>query len=127
MGRQTAATVVWLPPGGLSSGDAPPIVVVAKSAKLRFRLRRKLRPLPCSSSPHRAGRGGGPFWSRQKRNGPYPQGVCRIRKRQSRQRLRDCTVQREKRLARSGAVALRARRGSAYQCLLRFGLADRHA
>ena len=53
-----------------SWADAPPIVVVAKSAKLRFRLRRKLRPLPCSSSPHRAGRGGGPFWSCQKRNGP---------------------------------------------------------
>ena len=27
-------------------------LVVAKSAQLRFRLRRKLRPLPCSSSPH---------------------------------------------------------------------------
>ena len=49
---------------------------------------RKLRPLPCSSSPHRAERGGGPFRSCQKRNGPYPQGVRRIRKRQSRQRLR---------------------------------------
>lgn len=67
----------------------PPIVVVAKSAQLRFRLRRKLRPLPCSSSPHRAGRGGGPFRSCQKRNGP-------------------CTVQREKCVARCGAVALRA-------------------
>ena len=63
--------------------DAPPIVVVAKSAQLRFRLRRKLRPLPCSSSPHRAGRGGGPFRSCQKRNGP-------------------CTVQREKTLRRVG-------------------------
>ena len=42
------------------------------------------------------------FWSCQKRNGPYPQGVCRIRKRQSRQRLRDCTVQREKTLRRVG-------------------------
>ena len=41
--------------------DAPPIVVVAKSAQLRFRLRRKLRPLPCSSSPHRAGHGGAPY------------------------------------------------------------------
>ena len=64
-----------LPQGALSMRDAPPIVVVAKSAKLRFRLRRKLRLLPCtpralprplrglgrSSSPHRAGRGGGPF------------------------------------------------------------------
>ena len=46
--------------GALSMRDAPPIVVVAKSAQLRFRLRRKLRLLPCSSSPHRAGRGGGP-------------------------------------------------------------------
>ena len=58
--------------GAVSTGDAPPIVVVAKSAKLRFRLRRKLRPLPCSSFPHRAGRGGGPFWLRQKENAPRP-------------------------------------------------------
>ena len=69
-----------------------PHVVVAKSAQPRFRVRRKLRPLPCtpralphplrglgrSSSPHRAGRGGTPYRSCQKRNGP-------------------CTVQREKR------------------------------
>ena len=52
--------------GGNSHADgwaeAPPIVVVAKSAQLRFRLRRKLRPLPCSSSPHRAVRGGGPIF-----------------------------------------------------------------
>ena len=80
---------ILLPQGAASTGDAPPIVVVAKSAKLRFRLRRKLRPLPCSSSPHRAGRGGGPFRACQKRNGP-------------------CTVQREKCVARCGAVALRA-------------------
>ena len=80
---------ILLPQGAASTGDAPPIVVVAKSAQLRFRLRRKLRPLPCSSSPHRAGRGGGPFRSCQKRNGP-------------------CTVQREKCVARCGAVALRA-------------------
>ena len=87
---------------GLSSGMHPH-VVVAKSAQPRFRVRRKLRPLPCtpralphplrglgrSSSPHRAGRGGTPYRSCQKRNGP-------------------CTVQRERRRARSGAVALRA-------------------
>ena len=64
--------------GNVSHGDgwadAPPIVVVAKSAKLRFRLRRKLRPLPCSSSPHRAGRGGGPFWSCPKRECAAPGG-----------------------------------------------------
>ena len=89
LGRRTAATGSLLPQGAASTGDAPPIVVVAKSAQLRFRLRRKLRPLPCSSSPHRAGRGGGPFRSCQKRNGP-------------------CTVQREKCVARCGAVALRA-------------------
>ena len=87
---------------GLSSGMHPH-VVVAKSAQPRFRVRRKLRPLPCtpralprplrglgrSSSPHRAGRGGTPYRSCQKRNGP-------------------CTVQREKCVARCGAVALRA-------------------
>ena len=53
----------------------PPHVIVAKSAQPRFRVRRKLRPLPCtpralprllrglgrSSSPHRAGRGGTPY------------------------------------------------------------------
>ena len=57
---------------GLVQRDAPPIVVVAKSAQLRFRLRRKLRPLPCSSSPHRAGRGGGPFRSCPKRERAAP-------------------------------------------------------
>ena len=36
-------------------------LVVAKSAYLRFRLWRKLRPLPCSSSPHKAGFVGTPF------------------------------------------------------------------
>ena len=51
----------------VDSWAMPPIVVVAKSAKLRFRLRRKLRPLPCSSSPHRAGRGGGPIFGLAKR------------------------------------------------------------
>ncbi|CAN4047942.1 Antibiotic biosynthesis monooxygenase, partial [Dysosmobacter welbionis] len=69
---------------GLVQRDAPPIVVVAKSAQLRFRLRRKLRLLPCSSSPHRAGRGGGPFRSCQKRNGP-------------------CTVQKKRPLRRAPA------------------------
>ncbi len=59
-GRRAAATGSGSRQGAVSTGDAPPIVVVAKSAKLRFRLRRKLRLLPCSSSPHRAGRGGGP-------------------------------------------------------------------
>ena len=59
---------------GLVRRDAPPIVVVAKSAQLRFRLRRKLRPLPCSSSPHRAGRGGGPFRSCPKRECAAPGG-----------------------------------------------------
>ena len=75
---------ILLPQGAASTGDAPPIVVVAKSAQLRFRLRRKLRPLPCSSSPHRAGRGGGPFRSCQKRNGP-------------------CTVQKKRPLRRAPA------------------------
>ena len=37
----------------------------------------------------------------QKRNGPYPQGVCRIRKRQSRQRLRNRTVQKKRPLGRA--------------------------
>ena len=33
--------------------NIPPFLVIAKSAQLRFRLWRKLRSLPCSSSPHR--------------------------------------------------------------------------
>ena len=82
---------------GLSSGMHPH-VVVAKSAQPRFRVRRKLRPLPCtpralprplrglgrSSSPHRAGRGGTPYRSCQKRNGP-------------------CTVQKKRPLRRAPA------------------------
>jgi len=36
-------------------------LVVAKSAWLRFRLWRKLCPLPCSSSPHKAGFAGTPI------------------------------------------------------------------
>ena len=112
-GNRNAATVYA---AMVIAGQCPPIVVVAKSAKLR-----------CSSSPHRAGRGGDPnaktapaplhpkgtsaptlwawalllapprrarrgphIWSCQKRNGPYPQEVCRSRKRQSRRRLRSC-------------------------------------
>ena len=52
----------WFPPGGRFHGGCAPIVVVAKSVQLRFRLRRKLRSLPYASSPHRAGRGGGPIF-----------------------------------------------------------------
>ena len=70
----------YQPPGGFCSrrgrfhGGCAPHCVVAKSAQLCFRLRRKLRPLPCSSSPHRAGRGGGPFWSCPKRECAAPGG-----------------------------------------------------
>ena len=72
LGRRTAARGILLPQGAASTGDAPPLSSVAKSAQLRFRLRRKLRPLPCSSSPHRAGRGGGPFRSCPKRERAAP-------------------------------------------------------
>ena len=41
-------------------------------------------------SPPRRARRGPHIGSCQKRNGPYPQGVCRSRKRQSRRRLRSC-------------------------------------
>ena len=94
----------------LSSSQSPLSSVslaVTSSASLVPAMLARTHSLRCSGSPHRAGRGGGPFWSCQKRNGPYPQGVCRIRKRQSRQRLRNCTVQREKTLRR---VGLRLRR-----------------
>ena len=57
---------------GLVQRDAPPIVVVVKSARLCFRLRRKLRPLPCASSPHRAGRGGDPGLKHQKETASRP-------------------------------------------------------
>ena len=49
-------------------------------------------------SPPRGARRGPHIWSCQKRNGPYPQGVCRSRKRQSRQRLRDCTAKKKRTL-----------------------------
>ena len=42
-------------------------------------------------------------------------------------RMRRARWKRKRRLARFGAVALRARRGSAYWCLLRFCLAFGHA
>ena len=42
-------------------------------------------------------------------------------------RMRRARCKRKRRWARSGAVALRARRGSAYWCLLRFCLAFGHA
>ena len=41
-------------------------------------------------SPPRRARRGPHIGSCQKRSGPYPQGVCRSRKRQSRRRLRSC-------------------------------------
>ena len=74
----------YQPHGGICSrrgrfhGGCAPHCVVAKSAQLRFRLRRKLRPLPCSSFPHRAGRGGGPFWSCPKRECAAPGGREKI-------------------------------------------------
>ena len=39
----------------------------------------------------------GPRLAPQKENGPHPQGVCRIRKRQSRQRLRNARSKRKRR------------------------------
>ena len=41
------------PPAGPPFEKGTLHLVGAKSACLRFRLRRKLRPLPCSSSPHK--------------------------------------------------------------------------
>ena len=49
--------------------------------------------------PTARGAAGAPLGLARKENGPYPQGVCRIRKRQSRQRLRDCTVQKKRALS----------------------------
>ena len=63
---------VSAPAEGRFHEGCAPHCVVAKSAGLRFRLRRKLHPLPCASSPHRAGRGGGPGLRHQKENGPRP-------------------------------------------------------
>ena len=55
--------------------------VVAKSAKLRFRLRRKLCPLPCSSFPHKAGGRlcGGPSLSQSPRCSASPFGESSTR------------------------------------------------
>ena len=75
VGRRTAASEVWLPPGAVPTGVRPPFS----------------------------------FWSCPKRECAAPGG-------------------REKGAwARSGAVALRARRGSAYRCKRRFELAFGHA
>ena len=63
---------VSAPAEGRFHEGCAPHCVVAKSAGLRFRLRRKLHPLPCASSPHRVGRGGGPGLRHQKENGPRP-------------------------------------------------------
>ena len=52
--------------------DAPPIVVVAKSAKLRFRLRRKLRRSLAPPLPTARGAAGAPFGLAQKENAPRP-------------------------------------------------------
>ena len=46
-----AALVCYSIPGGATADRR---LVVAKSAVFRFRLRRKLHTLPCSSSPHKA-------------------------------------------------------------------------
>ena len=75
MGRRTAATVVWLPPGGLVQRDAPPIFFSV--------LRKRKRAV----------------------HGPKEKAAW----------------------VRSGAVALRARRESAYRCPLRFCPAFGHA
>ena len=101
---------------GACPAGCTPHAVVAKSAHLRFRLRRKLRPLPCtpralprplrglgrSASPHRAGRGGGPLLALpEKKTGRTRKGYTASVKRQSRQRLRSA---RSKRKGRLGAL-----------------------
>ena len=60
MGRRTAATGGWLPPGGLSSEDAPPIFfsVLPEKKTGRARSKRKGRfgALRCSGPPRDGGR-----------------------------------------------------------------------
>ena len=120
-------------PAGLSAClNTPPIVVVAKSAKLRFPRRHKLR-IPRSGhagqnsftsllrlSPPRGARWGpqcencarslapplpiargavgAPFGLAETETGRTRKGYAASVRRQSRQRLRDCTVQKEKTL-----------------------------
>ena len=88
---------------GCQGAFHPPIVVVAKSAWLHFRLAAKIAPAPLlllsPQEPLRLRSCGGPVRSCRKENGPHPQGVCRIRKRQSRQRLRNARSKRKERLA----------------------------
>ena len=110
------------PARGLSSGMHPH-VVVAKSAQPRFRVRRKLRPLPCTPKGTSAptpwawalllsppcGGAAGPLIGLAKRE----TGRARSKEKGA--------------WMRSGAVALRAEGGAANRCLLRFGLAFGHA
>ena len=67
------------------------------------------------------------FGLARKENGPYPQGVRRIRKRQSRQRLRSARSKRKGRLGALRCSGPPCARGSAYRCLLRFCLTFGHA
>ena len=67
------------------------------------------------------------FGLARKENGPYPQGVRRIRKRQSRQRLRSARSKRKGRLGALRCGGPPCARGSAYWCLLRFWPAFGHA
>ena len=89
------------PAGGLSSGMHPPLSssqspLRSVSACGENCARSLVPPLPTAR-----GAAGAPFGLGRKENGPYPQGVCRIRKRQSRQRLRNCTVQKKRPLRRA--------------------------
>ena len=124
---------------GLVQRDAPPIVVVAKSAKLRFPRRHKLR-IPRSGhagqnsftsrlrlSPPRGARRGPLLVLPEKKTGRTRKGYAAS---VSGRAANGCAIARSKRkgrLTRSGAVALRARRGSAYRCKRRFRLAFGHA
>ena len=102
----------------------PPIGGVTKSAQLRFRLRRKLRSLPLlrlsPRDPLRWARAGALNWSCRKENGPHPQGVRRIRKRQSRQRLRSGRSKRKNRCGGSvrASAYLRPPAGEGWRSLV---------
>ena len=107
-GQSSTARKILLPQGPFPRGMRPHCVV-AKSAQLRFRLRRKLRPLPCATSPHCAGRGGGPVFVFDKK------------------RMRRARWKRKNRFIALRHVRTSARRGSADRCKRRFGLAFGHA
>ena len=103
LGRRTAATGDSAPAGGRFHGGCAPHCRRRKVRSAPFPPAAKTAPAPFAppfpTRPASLGSRGDPNRSCRKENGPHPQGVRRIRKRQSRQRLRSGRSKRKERLA----------------------------